>query len=376
MNGLMKVLTGILGIMAVIACLATVGVIGYALSGGGNGSGQQTDRIIAEVTPTPVTPEETPTTIPPLNDGIQGQVINLADHIHNYEESVDIKATCYQAGRLLYTCSECGDYYYVDVHSTGHVPDDWEILREPTATEDGIRVQRCIYCDEIVAQESLVYEGEDSDSNSTTEVHVHDYTAAVDREPSCILAGLRRYTCSCGDFYTEPIPAKGHVATDWTEVEAATTTMLGREQRTCTVCGVVLDSRPIAALTPSPSPSSGANASSGATTAPTTASTTAPTASSTASAQASASPSATPHTHNFASYVIKEANCQEKGIRSFVCSGCGNSYAEEIDLDLNNHTYQAIVFPPTNATMGYTMYRCVRCNYSYIDNYVPALGGR
>lgn len=366
MNGLMKVLTGILGVMAVIACLATVGVIGYALSGGGSGSVQQTDTVVVEAATTPLPSEATPTVIPTSDNGTQGQVINLADHVHNYEESVDIKATCYQAGRLLYTCSECGDYYYVDVHSTGHVPDSWEILRQPTATEDGIRVQKCIYCDEIVAQETIVYEG--SDSSSTNETHTHDYTASVDREPTCVLAGLRRYSCSCGDFYTEPIPAKGHVATDWTEVEAASSTMLGREQRTCTVCGVVLDSRPIAAISASASPSAGANASSAATTAPT--------ASSSASAQASASPEATPHTHNFVSYVIKEANCQEKGIRSFVCSGCGSSSAEEIDLDLNNHTYQAIVFPPTNVTMGYTMYRCVRCNYSYIDNYIPALGGR
>lgn len=372
MNGLMKVLTGILGVMAVIACLATVGVIGYALSGGGSGSGQQTDTVVVEATPTPLTSEATPTVIPTSDNGTQGQVINLADHIHNYEESVDIKATCYQAGRLLYTCSECGDYYYVDVHSTGHVPDDWEILRQATATEDGIRVQRCIYCDEIVAQETIVYEGsgDGEGSNASNANHVHEYTAEVDREPTCILAGLRRYTCTCGDFYTEPIPAKGHVATDWTEVEAATTTMLGREQRTCTVCGVVLDSRPIAALSPSASPAaSGSGSSSGN-------ATTAPTAASTASAQASAAPSATPHTHNYASYVIKEANCQEKGIRSFVCSGCGSSYAEEIDLDLNKHSYQAIVIPPTNATMGYTLYRCIRCNDTYMDNYLPALGGR
>lgn len=373
MNGLMKVLTGILGIMAVIACLATVGVIGYALSGGGSNSNQQTSVIVAEADPTPLVPDATPTVIPDSGDGKPEQVVNLADHVHDYEEAVDIRATCYQAGRLIYTCSECGDYYYVDVHSTGHVPDGWEVLREPTATEDGIRVQRCIYCDEIVARESITYESSDGGSSGTKESHVHDYTAAVDREPTCVLAGLRKYTCTCGNFYTEPIPAKGHVATDWTEAEKATATMFGREQRTCTVCGVVLDSRPV---TYSPSASPAASGSSASAAPATAAPTTAPTASSTASAQASASPAATPHTHNYVSYVIKDANCQEKGIRSFVCSGCGSSYAEEIDLDLNNHTYQSIVVEPTNTTMGYTIYRCIRCNYSYIDNYIPALGGR
>lgn len=369
MNGLMKVLTGILGVLAVIACLATIGVIGYAISGGGDkgSSGQQAANIEAEAEETPLVPEETPTAIPDTQGEPQGEIANLGDHVHNYEESVDVKATCYQAGRLKYTCSLCGDFYYVDVHSTGHVADDWELVRTPTAEEDGLRVQRCIYCDEIVAQESVAYEG--SDGSGSKEAHVHEYTASVEREATCILAGLRKYTCTCGDFYTEPIPAKGHVATDWTEVEAASTTKMGREQRTCTVCGVVLDSRPIEMLAPSASPGASASASA-ATTAPTAAST------ASASAQASASPSATPHTHNYTSYIIKEANCQEKGVRSYICSGCGSSYAEEIDLDLNKHSYQAYVVPPTNATMGYTLYRCIRCNSSYMDNYIPATGGR
>ena len=33
------------------------------------------------------------------------------------------------------------------------------------------------------------------------------------------------------------IPAPGHIASDWTTVEEPTSTMLGRQQRTCVVCG-------------------------------------------------------------------------------------------------------------------------------------------
>ena len=72
-------------------------------------------------------------------------------------------------------------------------------------------------------------------------------------------------------------------------------------------------------------------------------------------------------------FVLKEANCTEKGIRSFVCS-CGSSKAESIELDMNNHTFRAVVIPATSTTQGYTAYTCVRCNYSYFDNYTPAIG--
>lgn len=230
-------------------------------------------------------------------------------------------------------------------------------------------MKKCIYCDEVVASEPIAMLKSSSAEASPTPAHVHQYTATTEREPSCVLAGLRRYSCSCGSFYTEMIPAPGHVASDWTVAEAATTTRMGREQRTCTVCGVLLDSRPIDTVSSSASPSSSASASASAT------ATASATASATAKASSSASPSASPspsHTHNYASYVLKEANCTERGIRSFVCD-CGSSYAESIELDLNNHTYRAVVIPATSTTQGYTIYTCIRCNSSYYDNYTPPL---
>lgn len=40
--------------------------------------------------------------------------------------------------------------------------------------------------------------------------HEHNYTSAVVKEASCTEAGERKYTCVCGDSYTESIPAHGH----------------------------------------------------------------------------------------------------------------------------------------------------------------------
>ena len=392
MGGVLKVLTGILGVMAVVACLATVGIIGYSMTGAGGKNNKETSNTTssAEVSAT-VQPLEVPTTPPdeaatPTPEASEtprpvSTSSNLENHVHDYEETVVEQATCYKAGKVKYAC-ECGDSYYIDIMSTGHVPDDWEIVRVPTAEREGLRVRKCIYCDDIVAQENIPFESdEDKDSasgssNKVDTAHVHQYAATIEREPTCTLAGLRQYTCECGAFYTEMIPADGHVATDWTVVEEATATRMGREQRTCTVCGVLLDSRPTNVSTANPSASANASASAGTAASATPRPSASAGASASASAGASANPSSgsTSHTHEYRSYVLKAANCTEKGIRSFVCSGCGSSYAESVDLDLNNHTFRSVVIPATQNTRGYTAYTCVRCNYSYFDNYTPMIG--
>ena len=254
MNGILKVLTAILGVLAVIACLATIGIVGYSMTNNGNTTpnnhtntntntnGNLVVQASAVPTMTPeadssASPDEVPTPTPAS--------IDVSNHVHDYQETVVKKATCYSAGQMKYTCLVCGDEYYVDIMSTGHVPDDWEVVRKPTATEEGLRVKKCIYCDEIVASEPIPVETTSGSNGaaaaSSTPAHIHQYTATTEREPSCVLAGLRRYSCSCGSFYTEMIPAPGHIASDWTTVEEPTSTMLGRQQRTCVVCGVVLD---------------------------------------------------------------------------------------------------------------------------------------
>lgn len=42
--------------------------------------------------------------------------------------------------------------------------------------------------------------------------HTHSYSSKITKEPTCTATGVKTYTCSCGDSYTESIPAKGH---DW-----------------------------------------------------------------------------------------------------------------------------------------------------------------
>ena len=47
-------------------------------------------------------------------------------------------------------------------------------------------------------------------TGATIHSHTHSYTSTVTKAASCTEAGVRTYTCSCGDSYTEAIPATGH----------------------------------------------------------------------------------------------------------------------------------------------------------------------
>ena len=45
---------------------------------------------------------------------------------------------------------------------------------------------------------------------TTAAPHVHSYTGEVTKQPTCRETGVRTYTCSCGDTYTETIPKTDH----------------------------------------------------------------------------------------------------------------------------------------------------------------------
>ena len=105
MNGIVKVLTGILGIMAVVACLATIGIIGYSLTGAGsnNGHKSQNTNESADSQPSEIPAAMPDTTVSPEVSETPGPVAvvsNLENHVHDYKETVEEKATCYKSGRL------------------------------------------------------------------------------------------------------------------------------------------------------------------------------------------------------------------------------------------------------------------------------------
>lgn len=67
--------------------------------------------------------------------------------------------------------------------------------------------------------------------------HTHSYTSSVTTQPTCTEKGVRTYTCTCGDFYTEEIPALGHSMGDWYVSVSETCTTKGQNRRNCTRSG-------------------------------------------------------------------------------------------------------------------------------------------
>ena len=59
----------------------------------------------------------------------------------------------------------------------------------------------------------------------------------VEAAPTCTEAGVRTYTCGCGESITESIPATGHKYGAWTTTTEATVFAPAVQTRTCSVCG-------------------------------------------------------------------------------------------------------------------------------------------
>ena len=77
--------------------------------------------------------------------------------------------------------------------------------------------------------------------------HAHSYTAKVTKEATCTTEGERIYTCTCGDRYTETIPATGHSESAWIIDKAATAIENGSKHTECTTCGKVIKTEVIPA---------------------------------------------------------------------------------------------------------------------------------
>lgn len=80
----------------------------------------------------------------------------------------------------------------------------------------------------------------------------------------------------------------------------------------------------------------------------------------------------TGHTHTYTGVTTKEATCIAKGIYTYTCSDCKDSYTKE--LPLKGHTYQSTKVSATATQQGYTSHKCVVCGYETKTDYTPATG--
>ena len=139
------------------------------------------------------------------------------------------EATCTQTGYAGDTyCTDCDKLLSTgkELAALGH---DYKatVTKQPTTTEEGIRTYTCTRCNSSYTE---------SIAKLPEEKHTHNYTGSITKEATCTEAGVRTYTCSCGDSYTENIPATGHSYVSKV-TKAATTTEEGIMTYTCSKCG-------------------------------------------------------------------------------------------------------------------------------------------
>ena len=150
------------------------------------------------------------------------------DHTHT-EIRNQREATCTQTGYAGDTyCTDCDKLLSTgkEMAALGH---DYKatVTKQPTTTEEGIRTYTCTRCNSSYTE---------SIAKLPEEKHTHNYTGSITKEATCTEAGVRTYTCSCGDSYTESIPATGHSYVSKV-TKAATTTEEGIMTYTCSKCG-------------------------------------------------------------------------------------------------------------------------------------------
>lgn len=161
-------------------------------------------------------------------------------HIHTWDEGkYSVEPTCKDAGKKLFTCTDCGDTKTVAVKSLGH---DYQLVRtDPaTCTTPAINHYACSRCEDTVDQEdkdhpALGHDWKKNDNGTVTcqrcgQTHEHKWNTEVISEASCTTDGVTRHTCSiCGDTYDDVVKG-GH---KWTYKKTGTNTSVCL----CTVCG-------------------------------------------------------------------------------------------------------------------------------------------
>lgn len=202
------------------------------------------------------------------------KVINATGH--KYNDKI-VSASCDKSGYTLHTCENCGDTYKDNFTSPlGH--DYTSQTVKPACETDGEKTFTCTRCGdtytEVIKAKGHVYKrtvvaaGCETDGYTLVEcMECHDsfkedyvaakgHTIVTDKAvaATCTTAGKTEGThCSvCGKVIkaqTE-IKAKGHVAGDWITDKAAAVGVKGRKHRSCMVCGAVVESADIPALSP------------------------------------------------------------------------------------------------------------------------------
>ena len=171
--------------------------------------------------------------------------------------------TCTTDGVKTYTCTACEETKTEDIPALGHdYSNEFTVDLEATCTEAGSKSKHCSRCDSVTdvtaipaLGHALVYDNaggnrhtvscERCNADFGTEQHAWDDGVVV-KEPTCTEVGYKSYSCTlCNLRMEDEIPATGHtMVVD--EAVAATCTATGlTEGRHCSVCNEVIKAQEV-----------------------------------------------------------------------------------------------------------------------------------
>ncbi len=232
------------------------------------------------------------------------------DHRHTYEARVTKEPTCTEEGIKTYACS-CGEEYTEKIAALGH-KEVTDPAVEPTETKDGkTEGSHCSVCGKVLKEQQII-------PATGKPEHEHMYEVTATQEPTCTEEGIKTYTCSCGEEYTEKIAALGHKEVTDPAVEPTETEEGKTEGSHCSVCGEVLKEQQTIPATGKPGE----------------------------------------HEHKYEVAVTKEPTCTEEGIKTFTC-GCGEEHIEKIAA--LGHKYVEKRIPATTISNGKVQRVCSVC---------------
>lgn len=158
------------------------------------------------------------------------KVLQAEGHKYDYSKGVvTVEPTCTVGGTKTYTCTECGHKGSLkNIEPLGHDFGAWKVTN-PTCTVAGKKERTCSRC-----------KGVETEIIDATGHKVSDWQ--VKKEATCTEAGIKHKVCLiCGTELQTMIyelNPKGHTWTAWQTTKEPTYDTAGEEARTCTRCGL------------------------------------------------------------------------------------------------------------------------------------------
>ena len=145
-----------------------------------------------------------------------------------HTEVVDnrVEATCTEPGLTEGKhCTTCAAVLLKQeqIQAKGHAYENYVSNNDATCTVDGTETSKCSRCDETHTRTA----------EGSAKGHDHQVTVL---EAECNAPGEKKFVCTCGDSYTEVIPALGHDFKNYISNNDAACTIDGTETSKCSRC--------------------------------------------------------------------------------------------------------------------------------------------